>query len=130
MALAMLGYLYFTKYSPSANVFWVDATLKIKTDWGACPPTFPCYETFLLDQEGSFYHNDESIGKLPDSKIKMLIKKAYNAQKGSVCTPYLGADVVQEYELRMDNKFYEFGGEEGCKEMQDVMQILGESINN
>lgn len=107
----------------------MDASVKVTTDAGGCSPRFPCYETFLLDQDANVYYNDTLRGRLSESKAKSTIKKAYNAYKNNVCTPAFGAEVTQTYELKIDANLYEFGGEQGCKEMQDVMNILTESIN-
>jgi hypothetical protein len=128
--LGGLGYFYFNKYTPNTNIFWVDASLKIKINSGGCPATFPCYENFSLDQDGNLYHNDSPAGRLSESKTKTIIKEAYNTYKDDICTPDENAGVTEEYELKIDSKTYNFGGKQGCKEMQGVIKTLQELINN
>lgn len=130
VALAGLIYLYFYKNTSTSNIFWVDASLKVTTDWGSCSSAFPCYETFITNQDGNVYHNGEIEGRLSGSKIKEVINKSYTLYKSGKCTPSYESDVTQEYELNIDGSIYEFGGERGCKEMNGVFNILVESINN
>lgn len=127
--LAGVGYLYFRNYTPNANVFWVDGSLKITTDWGGCAPTFPCYETYLLDQDGNIFYNQELKGRLSESKTKELIKKAYNIYKDNICTPAHEEKIKQNYEIKLDDKTFDFGGKQGCKEMQSTIDTLKENIN-
>ena len=130
VALAGLIYLYFYKYNSTSNIFWIDASLKVTTNWGSCSPSFPCYETFITNQDGNVYHNGEIEGRLSGSKIKEIMNKTYVSYKSGKCTPSYESDVTQEYELNIDGSIYKFGGERGCKEMEKIFDALVQSINN
>ncbi|MDE2399476.1 MAG: hypothetical protein KGL67_00465 [Patescibacteria group bacterium] len=132
IVVVMLGgiaYLYFHNYTPTNNVFWLDASLEVTTDWGSCPSTFPCYETYLLNQDGNVFHNNEQRGSLPTTQTKEVIQKAYNFYKDNKCTPIFETKVTQNYKLKIDGNTYEFGGTQGCEEMQSIMNTFVESIN-
>ena len=127
--LAGVIYFYFQKYTPTHTILWEEASLEITTNWGTCPPTFPCYETFLLTPDGNVFYNDELKSNLSTSKIKSIVSKTYNWYREDKCTPFYEATITQNYELKIDGNFYTLGGKGGCKQMQEVINILNESIN-
>ncbi len=127
VSLSALGYLYFRNYTTNPNIFWVDASLKITTNTGGCPPTFPCYETYFLNYDGTILHNDDPAGKLSESKTKNMINKAFDLYRENSCTALYAGDETQNYELNIDGNVYEFGNEKGCKEMQDIIRAMQEA---
>lgn len=127
--LSALGYLYFHDYTPSVNIVWSEASLKITTDWGACPKAFPCYETYFLNSERQILHNDEVEGKLSERRFSNIIKQTFTLYQNEKCTPFYDSKVKQIYELNIDGKIYKFENDYGCKEMQNVLSTFHESIN-
>jgi hypothetical protein len=128
ISLAGISYIYFHNYTPVANITWVQASLGIKTDRQACSP-IPCYETYLLTNDGNVFHNDELEGKVPEGETEDIIKKAFGLYKSKACTPFYDDKVTQSYELKIDEETYEFGDERGCFEMQSIISTFHESIN-
>jgi hypothetical protein len=124
--LCGLGYIYVRNYTTNPNIFWIDASLKISTNTGGCPPTFPCFETYLLNDDGTILHNDDSAGKLSESKTKKTINKAFDLYRENACTSFYEGDETENYELHIDGNTYEFG-EKGCTEMQDTITTLREA---
>ncbi|MEO7597275.1 MAG: hypothetical protein ABIS26_02670 [Candidatus Paceibacterota bacterium] len=111
-----------------ANISWETASLKIIINQGFCPPSFPCYETYKLSSEigsqGAIFHNDELKGKISEAQAKKLIKISWNTYKSNICTPLYLDKISENYELTIDGKFYAFGEDQGCKEMQDVVNTI------
>lgn len=128
VSFTVVAYIYFDNYATSLDVTWEEASLKVSTNWGACPPTFPCYETYLLNSDGIILHNEEVEGRLSQGKMKEVVKKAFNFYKNNLCTPIYDSNVSENYELKIDEKIYQFGGDGGCKEMQIIIDTLKKSI--
>jgi hypothetical protein len=140
--LSLVGYLYYKNIYPTiglANISWESASLQIKTNAGACLPAFPCYETYELDSDttpgsdsdGNVLHNDAMQGRLSDSETIELIKTAFTIYQKNVCTPVYSSNEnkSQSYELTIDQKVYEFGNNQGCEEMQSVINIIKEAVS-
>ena len=128
--LGAITYFYFYKYTPTTTIFWEEASIKVTTDWGACPPTFPCYETFLVRSfDGNVFHNEANDGHMSSGEVKSFVNKTYSLYQNNICTPVHETSVSQKYELNIDGKIYTFGGKQGCKEMQELMDAFTESIN-
>ena len=112
----------------NADLSFENASIKITTNWGECPTAFPCYETYQLNFElGSdvtISHNGSMQGKLGTDQSKKLIKETYGLYTNNICTPQYLSGTTQNYELNIDQKIYTFGNDKGCKEMQNIIDII------
>ena len=131
LSIAAVFYLYSSNRQPTKvnpNIFWEEASIQIKTNWGECPSSFPCYETYRLNSalatKGNIFHNNELEGNLSEGETRKLIKVAYNLYQSNKCTPFYTTNVSENYELRIEGRIYEFGNDQGCKEMQEVVDTL------
>lgn len=125
VSFSVLGYLYFRNPQIShTDTLWIVASLKVTTNTGACAPRFPCYETYFLHDDGNILYNDDSKGKLSPSVARNTINKAFGVYKSNICTPFYVGEETQTYELIIDGSRYTFGGNKGCREMQDIIHAL------
>ena len=131
--LSLLGYLYYTKiYTTHGNpdLFWESASIKISTNLGGCPAAFPCYEVYELDSDlgsaGNVLHNGAPQGQISEVDTTRLIKTVFDLYKNNVCTPFYTAPMAEKYNLIIDNKILwkDFGSDQGCKEMQDIINTI------
>lgn len=127
VSLSAIGYIYFRNYTPTVDITWVEASVGVKTDWGACSP-IPCYETYLLNSEGHVFYNGEQRGSLSSGRTKEIIGKAYSLYHTNTCTPFYKSDATQSYEVVIDGTTYEFGNPAGCEEMQGIISAFDKSI--
>jgi len=131
LLLGIVGHLYLTNIASEKdkpNISWDEASLKITSNWGACVPTFPCYEIYELDSNagspGSVIYNNVLQGHLPIAQTMDFIKESFGLYKNNKCTPVYITKITQDYELIIDKKVYEIGNDQGCKEMQDIFNTL------
>jgi len=129
--LGVVGYFYFKNIYPirgNLDLSWDQASFKIKTNLGGCPASFPCYETYELNSElaldGNVFHNGYLQGSLSEKETKKLIKTIFNLYQNRVCTPFYTNNVTENYELTIDRNVYKFGNNQGCKEIQDVFNVI------